>query len=89
MTKNNDKDTIYGDSYRGYKINNGNNSEYSCYKDSLDKIINDIEDKTNRHKKSPYNTNRCQYSTSNEWERTIKSYDKSSWINTQRDIQKT
>ena len=51
MTKNNDKDIIYGDSYRGYKINNGNNSEYSCYKDSLDKIINDIEDKTNRHNK--------------------------------------
>ena len=52
MISKNDKNIVYGSSYRGYRINNGKNSEHSCYKDSLDKTINIIENKTQRHNKA-------------------------------------
>ena len=51
MTKYNDKDFVYGDSYRGYNVNNGNDLEYSCFKNYLDKIIDETEEKINRHSK--------------------------------------
>jgi len=43
---------IHGDTYRGHRINNGIDSRHTCYKQSLDKIIDEIKEKTIKHSKT-------------------------------------
>lgn len=47
-TKSKKQEIIFSSSYRGYKINNPQHSE-GCYKGSLDKIIDSIEESTEKH----------------------------------------